>query len=857
MSRFPPGAILGMALADLRGGFRGFAVMVACLALGVGAMAGIGSVSESLHEGLKREGQTLLGGDLDLRLTHRPADAEQKAWLAERGVLSEILVMRSMATADRPQAPAPGQRVMVELKAVDGAYPLYGTVETSPPMPLARALALDDDGAFGAIVESGLLARLGLEQGQTFRLGEARFRIHAMLDREPDLAGEGLKLGPRVLIGREGLEASGLIQPGSLIRYHLRLKLDDPGETARLAAAIEARFPDAGWRLRTPENATPQLSRFIDRGTLFFTLISLAALLVGGVGIAGAVRGHLDSRRATIATLKCLGAPSSAIATIYGIQIGLMALTGIGLGLASGALVAVLAMPLAGTMVPVAVSPGLHPAPLALAALFGGAVALAFTLWPLAQARAIPAAALIRSRVVLRPFTLPPAYALAMALTAALLVLLVWRIAGRADLALGFLGGTIGAMGLILVLGLLFRLAARKLSTALAAPGRARLQSGRLALALANIHRPGGPALIVLLALGIGLSLFVALVQVENGFARALDDQLPAEAPSHFFIDLQPDQVEAFDALIAGWPGVEPLTRMATLRGRIVRAGGTPISEIVVAENARWALRGDRGLTFSGAMPEGTRLVEGNWWAEDYRGPPLISVDATIARGMGLGLGDSITLNILGREITATIHNLREIAWGSFGLNFTFIFSPGVLEAAPLTHIATLQATPDSEEALLAAIASRFENVTAIRVRDALDLVTATLDTLGAAARAAAALTLITGALVLAGALAAGRRERNRDAVILKITGARRADLALAYLYEYGLYALAASLFATLVGSLAAWLVLHRLLSLDWAFAAAPVVVTLAAAGAGIILLGFAGTWRALTQSPASALRAG
>ncbi|HEX9809682.1 MAG TPA: FtsX-like permease family protein, partial [Alphaproteobacteria bacterium] len=589
-------------------------------------------------------------------------------------------------------------------------------------------------------------------------------------------------------------------QPGSLVRYHYRLRYPPGTDGRALEAALEEQFPTAPWRVRNADEAAPRIQRFIARAALFLTLVGLTALLVGGIGVAGAVKAHLDGRRETIATLKCLGATGGFVFAVFAIEIAVMAAIGIVLGLAAGAALPAVLVPMLGPYLPAVPGFGLQPAALAAAAAYGIAVAVLFTLWPLARAREVPAAALFRSLVAETPFRPRPSTLAGLGLAGLAIAVLAVATAFRPSFALWFIAGAVAAFAAFHGAGLGLGALARRSAQRLTLRGHSR---PRLQLALANIARPGAPCRAIVLSFGIGLTLFVALAQIEGNFQRQIAERLPEVAPAYFFIDIQPDQVAAFEDTVRSVPGTGAIQRLPSLRGRIIRAGGRPIDEIEVGPGARWAVDSDRGLTYAARMPGNADIVAGSWWPEDYAGPPLLSLDARIAEGLGVGLGDTLTINVLGREITAQIANLRHIDWGRLGLNFTMIFSPGTLEGAPQTHIATVRAAPAAEETLARAVTDRFANVSAIRVREALEAVAHGLSRIGAAARATAALALIAGILVLAGAMAAGRRERTRDAVILKVTGARRRDLALAYLVEYGLAGLAAAALAALLGTVA------------------------------------------------------
>ncbi|MCH8138620.1 MAG: FtsX-like permease family protein [Proteobacteria bacterium] len=837
-----------LARRELRGGFRGFKVMLACLTLGVGAIAAIGSFSAAVKEGIARDARTLLGGDIDLSLRHRAATAAQLQYLTANGAVSAIARMRAMAHAvagDKASRPA-----LVEIKGVDGAYPLFGEVILAPAMALKTALA-PTMRAFGAVAERDLLIRLGLTLGDRVRLGAAEFVIRAVLVREPDRGSGVFKLGPRMIISQQGLGATGLVQPGSLIHHHYKVGLAPGMDVDRWTAKLTAAFPDAGWRFRTVKNPVPRIARFVERFGLFLTLIGLGALLIGGIGVGNAVKSYLDGKTSTIATLKCLGAPAKLIFRTYLIQVMVMAAAGIALGLIIGAALPALAVSAFKAYLPVDPRFGLHGEPLALGAAYGVLTALGFTLWPLARARQISAAGLFRDLVSPDRRRPPPAYIAATLSAVLALAFLAYATAASREIALWFIGATILALAAFSAEahGL------RRCAQWLAKKGAIRRRFLHLHLAIANLGRPGAPTAIIVTSLGIGLTLFVTLAEIEGNLERQIRRSIPERAPSYYFIDIQPAQAQAFDAVIASVPGAGELRRMPSLRARIVRINGIGVDRAAIAPTARWVVRGDRGLTYTATPPPYSRVVAGEWWPADYSGPPVISLDAHIARGFGVGVGDTLTFNLLGREITATIANLRRVDWISLALNFVVIFAPGTLEGAPQTHIATVKAAPGSEEAVRSAVTSRFANITAIHVRDALEAAAAILAAIATAGRATGAVALMVGTLVLAGAIAAGQRRRIYDAVVLKIVGARRSDILRAFVIEFAIVGLASSALAGLFGCAAAYLILTGVMDTSWAFLPGPVIGAALGCTGVTMAFGFAGTWRALGQTAASALR--
>ncbi len=831
-----------LARRELRAGVRGFRIFITCLALGVAAIAGVGAVSQGVVASLQADARTLLGGDVDLRLHNRPPSRQEAAFVAAAAArVSTTVGMRAMA---RPAAGKAG-RSLVELKAVDRRYPLVGSLTLAPPMPLDRALAPAGTD-WGAVADANLLARLGIGLGGRLRVGEATFVVRAVIVREPDRVASLLSLGPRLMIGRRALDATGLLQPGSQVDYHRRLLLAPGTDAKAWVARLEKAFPAAGWRIRTTDRAAPGIRQFIDRMTLFLTFAGLTALLVGGIGVGNAVASHLEGRTTTIAVMKSVGAPGGLVFRVYLLQVLVMAMAGIAIGLAVGAAApAAGAWALAGHL-PVAPRAGFYPGPLIEAALFGLLTAVTFALWPLARAREVPAARLFRDAVApvaARPRGLTLAAGVAGVLGLAALTVLT---ANDRTFATWFVGGAVATVAVLRAAASGLIVLARRLEGAKGAAWR---------LAMTNLRRPGGTTPSIVLSLGLGLSVLVAVALLEGNLSRQIDQRLPEMAPAFFFIDIQPHQVEAFDATVAAVPGASGLKRVPTLRGRIVGINGVPVEQVVIAPGSAWAVRGDRVLTYAAEPAPGTRIVAGTWWPAGYRGPPLISLDAGIARGFGVGTDDTLTINVLGRDIEARIANLRHIDWRSLRFDFAIIFAPGAIEDAPHTHIAAVNAAPETEDALERAVTDRFANVSAIRVRQALEAAGRILAGIGTAVRSTTAISIVAGALVLAGAVAAGQRRRLFDAVVFKVLGATRGVVFSAFAVEFGVLGLCTGLIAAAVGTLAAWAVTVFLMRTDWVFLPGVVAATV---GLGVLLTlaaGFAGTWRALGQKAAPYLR--
>lgn len=847
----PAGLSLRFALRELRGGLKGFYIFLACLALGVTAIAGVGSVSRSLSEGISQGGTTILGGDISFELVHREAVAEERAYIEALGDVSQIATTRAMARRSDG-----ADQTLVELKAVDGFYPLTGTVETTSGAAFASLLAPQSaaDDQWGALAAPELLARLDLVIGDTLQIGDLTVLITDTLTVEPDRLSTGFGFGPRLMLSELALRESGLIQPGSLMDWVYRVNLPTNGNSdadlKRIEADAEEKFPLAGWDIDTRNNASPGLRRNIERFAQFLTLVGLTALIVGGVGIANAVRAYLDTKQKVIATFKSVGASGGFVFRIYLFQIMVLAIVGIAIGLVAGAAIPFLASGFLRNILPVETAVGIYPQELALAVLYGVLTTLVFALWPLGKIQDISPTALFRdgagagSKLPAWPYLIA-FLASAVALASAAILL-----SYDPFIASVFVGACAGAFILLRIVAEIIMAVAKRVPRPQSTPWR---------LAIGNLHRKGALTPSVVLSLGLGLALLVSLTLIDSNLRRQLSSTVAEQAPSFFFVDIQNNDLETFKEGVRAAAPTGDVQSVPMLRGRMMSLAGVPVSEIEAPPGSAWALRGDRGITYSATLPDNSNLTEGEWWPADYQGKPLVSYDAELAGEFGLKIGDEVSVNVLGREITAQIANLREVEWETLAINFVLVFSPNTFAGAPHTHLATLTypegSTNEGEFAVLKSISSTFPAVTSVRVKDALDQANRVIGQLALAVRVAASIALVASILVLGGALAAGQRHRVYDAVVLKTLGATRRQLIQAFGLEYLLLGTVTAVFGLIAGSAAAWFVLERIMGADFTFL--PSVAFSALLTALVLTVGFglAGTWRLLGQKAAPVLR--
>ncbi|WP_395516335.1 ABC transporter permease [Pseudorhizobium flavum] len=845
MTRFGQrlGTAWRLALREMRGGLSGFYIFLACIALGTGAIAAVNSVSRAITGAIATQGQDILAGDIRFELDNREAAPEELAFLQGLGQLSVSTGLRSMA-----RVPDGSEQGLVEVKAVDGAYPLYGEFVAEPNRPLGELLQQDGE-VFGAVAAPLLLDRLGLRVGDELLLGNARLLLAATVASEPDAISDGFGFAPRLLVSRDALMASGLVQTGSLVEHAYKIRLDDPAMRGALPARAAAEFPSAGWSIRTADRAAPSLTENVERFSQFLTLVGLTALIVGGVGVANAVRAFLDAKRTTIATFKCLGAPAAIIAAVYLIQILMLAAIGIALGLVIGAVAPFIAMRFLDGVLPVPEEIVFYPGALAMAALFGLLITFAFSVLPLGHAREVPATALFREQSFDQARFPSWPYVLAAAAALAALAFLAIATAEERFIASVFLAAVAGAFILLRLVALLISALARR---------SPRVNSPALRLAIGNIHRPGALTSSVVLSLGLGLALLVTLALIDGNLRRQLTGRMAEQAPNFFFVDIQSAEREGFLDILQKHAPEGTINQVPMLRGRIIAFNDQDVARMDVPPGGRWVLRGDRGITYEETLPTNSTLTEGSWWPRDYDGEPLVSFSAEEAGELGLAIGDTVTVNVLGRNITARIANFRQVEWESLSINFVMVFSPNTFRGAPHAWLATLadpDATAASEAAILRDVTGAYPTITSVRVKDAIDIVDQLVGQLATAIRAAAAVALVASVLVLAGALAAGNRARTHDAVILKTLGGTRALLIRAFSYEYMILGAATAVFALVAGGTASWFVVSRIMNLPSIFLPDVALVTLIGALVLTVGIGLIGTWRVLGQKAGPVLR--
>ena len=833
---------LRFAGRELRSGVRGFRIFLACLALGVAAIAAASSTAEAFRRGLSAQSREILGGDLSVSAHDRRLSPAERAAFAAKGEVDYAVSVNAMA-----EAPS-GARHVVELRGVSANYPLAGRVDLTGAPGLASALSPVGD-AQGAAVEQSLLDRLGLKLGDRFEVGNETFVARAVLISEPDRLGRGFPLGPRVLTRIGAVEQGGFLSPGIPYIDAARIALSPGKDDASALRGLRRHLGGHGLHMRDRADATAGLRRLIDQLEYFLGFIGLASLVAGGLGVSGAVSAYLEARKPSIAVLKALGAEGPLIRNVYLIQIGILAGLGVGLGLIAGAATPLVLGKLYENRLPIPALFAIYPQPLLRAGLFGLLSAAAFSLLPLARARATPPAALFRSNLAGRLELGPEAVLAALAglgLAALAVVTAPTPIAAAVMIA-----GVTLAFGLLAGIGALCASAAGRLRT---------LTRGAVRIGVANLSGPRSAARTAAPAIGLGVALLSAVVLIQSSLLAQVAEVAPRTAPALLFIGVPGAEVDRFDEVVRDSMGqrLSPSNyqRWPYATGRIVAVDGRPLDRSRIEERMRWAFDNDITLSAIGAEPAHAGIKAGRWWAANYVGPPLVAMDADAARAAHIGVGHQITISILGRSIAARIAVLRKVEFGAFGPSFALILDPAALTGANLTQVAIAKASPAQEARVTRALGASFPGVDVISVREQLEAAADLFNRLALAIRGAAAVAALAGLLVLAGSIAAGARTRSREAATLKVLGASRGQVLCAYAVEYGAVGSIAALAGVGLGYLAAWPVVVNVFKASWSVDWSG-VATLICAAAGVATLGgVLAAMQALSQRPSPVLRA-
>lgn len=847
-----------VAVVDLRGDLRRFGILLACLALGVGTIAGVSSVGAALQDAILRNANTLMGGDLQVVRADRRADADELAYLRSLGTVAETISSNARADAVDDS----GNTVFLDIYAVDDNYPLYGNV-ISPQLPLGdkpAELLKPVNGVYGAIVDPVVLDRLGIDIGGHFRVNQTEFEVRGLLGSLPNGALRGFHLGLTVVMSIEAQQSNPNTRaplPGLLTQFGYKIKLNE-GDFRSQQPIVAAHFEaDPQWKVQSPYDAAGQLSRLYDLFVRFLLIVGLSALLVGGIGISNAVSAYIGERQKAIATLRSLGATGARIMVHFFTQIGLLSMLGIFIGLVIGAALTAAALPVLGRILAVELPPSVHFPSLATALGFGVLAAFAFSYLPLVNARKMKPAMLFRtvgtSVQNLRAREYVELGVVVPLIAAGLLIFgLAYLTTHDFNLVFWYAVGVIIAFLLLRFAGVGLQLVLRFLPP---------MPSATLRNAFRGIHRPGSPAPLVIMSLGLGLAMLLVIVILTANVRNQLTGQVLKDAPTFVATDLFDDEVVTLGEFLDATGNVTNYQYSPMIRAAVTKINGVPSEQLRENKNLAGEAQYFVGvqeilMTWSDVMPSDSTITAGQWWPADYEGPPLVSLKDDISASLGIKPGDKLELTLFGESIEVTVANLREFQFQN-GLNFMVTATPGTFADFPGTNLATIKAAEGHEKDLERALAREYPDVTFIPVGEALNQAADILGQLSVAVNIVGGLAVINGLLVLAGTMAAGRKQRESDAVVNKVLGATRGNVVRVFALEYTLLGSFAAALATIVGIVGAYAII-KLAGMDVGFGVDPVLIISVLAGSVVltIVTGALTTWSALSTRPAQYLRA-
>jgi putative ABC transport system permease protein len=839
-----------LAARECRGSTGRMAFFAACLSVGVAAVVAVAVLSQALDRGIRAQARELLAADIAVS-SRRPIADEVVTAIdslegARRTAVIELPSMVSIPASDG-DAGKLGPSLLCELKAVGPGYPFYGSVETEPALPLPELL---DDGR--VLVEPELLTRLGASVGGKLRIGTEVFEIGGTISSESDRLEIGLTLGPRVLLSTVGLERCGLIGLGSRVRYRVLVRLPDfstPVQVESAADLIRAVVVDPEFvDVETSAEAQPMLRRALGRAERFLGLVALLSLLIGGIGVAQAVRAWLAGRLDAIAVLRALGVRPREVFFLYLAQTVLLALIGSVLGAVAGVLATRSLPGFLGNLLPVQVEVGWQPAVMMRGVALGIGVAVIFAIRPLVDVLRVPPVRVLRRDAD----PLPVNRKVAAALFAVLVV--------GVTLTAAFQSGSV-VRGSEFAIGLIVATAALALGAWAVVRMVARVPRdlGAVALrhGLAALARPGSGTLGAVVALGLGVLTVLGMFLIQSRLSAQLEADLPGDAPTVFLIDIQPEQWDGVRAVLAD-SGAERVDSVEVVMARLQSVNSVPVTELVPERDEepadrRWVLTREQRLTSMATLPEDNIIIDGALWSDPSR--PEVSVERDFAEDLGVVVGDTVVFNIQGVPLELLVSSIRSVEWERFSINFFLVVEPGVLDDAPRYRIASARLVTDAEAPLQDRLAAEFPNVTMLRIREVLEKIVAILEQVGFGVRFLGAFTVLAGIAILAGAVSAGAVTRGRQVALYKTLGMTRVQVVMVFAVEYALVGLVAGVLGTFGGIALAFLVVRFGFEIAWASDPAAWAAAAATTVALSVVAGLAASIRALSVRPLATLR--
>ena len=791
---------LTLSFRELRGSFNEFKIVVASIFLGIFIISAVGSISENLKSEIKNKRVEMLGGNFELSTTYQEFPNNIKSWLEKNGKTTHLIELRTMLSYNSQSLL---KRRIVELKAVDNNYPLVGKVLTSPYQKVKLSLGTKKNEK-KILIDKSLKDQLGIDVGDFVYLGKSKFKINGIIEKEPDRMFSFATFGPRVLLSTDALKETGLIKSGSLIKY--KTKFIPNNENKINLAFLNDLVKGTNVSIRSVENTTNNFNNFVDRTSIFISLVGLITLLISGVGISNGVKGYIIKKTKNIAIMKSLGAKNSKVLNIYLNQILMIFLVSIIPAIMLGVSIpyffsSIISQELFNTFEP---SIFLHP--ILISFLYGLITCILFTILPLLKTYKIKPIELIRksSENSLNKTT----YKIKGIIFILISILCILTMNLINDKKLSFYILISMTVSFVLIYGitnLKFYILSKikfKLGTTFEYIRKAISKSNSFARS-------------IVISFSIGLSLLIILNIIESSLDKRITDAINQQAPSHFLIDIQPQQIEKIKTIASSILGDNNFNSQPMLRGRITDINNQSVQGLKVDKEVEWVLRRDRAFSWSNKIPNNTKLISGKWWHENYDGPLLVSIGDKIAKGLNLKIGDKIKFNILGRNFEAQIFNTREIVWENMDINFIFILSNSNIENAPHSWIATTKNIGQNlNNSFVEKIVSEFSNISSISIEESYKSIKSILNLLIIIINSIALVTLFSGIIVLAGIIDVGKKDKLYEVAILKILGATPKRIAYLWFKEYFIIGLISSVVSLIIGFIVSYVLLNYIFNI-------------------------------------------
>ena len=789
-----------LSIKELRGSFSEFKIVITSIFLGVFIISAVGSLSENLKFEINDQRSELLGGSFELSTTYQKFPQKIKKWLEVNGKTSEVIELRTMLSSNKNSIV---KRRLVELKAVDENWPLVGNISIKPEQSLNQSI--NNTNFNGVLIDKNVKNQLNLNLGDMLNLGDSKIIIKGILKKEPDRMFSFATFGSRVLLSIKTLQKTNLIIPGSLVKYKIKFI---PNEKNINLSYLSKLVEGTNISIRDVNSSTNNFNNFIERTSLFISMVGLITLLISGIGISSGVKGYIIKKIKNIAILKSLGAKNTQVFLIYLFQVMVIFLLSIIPALLAGISIPFLLSPIISSELFDTFQARIFLQPIIISFSFGLIVCLLFTIIPIARTYEIKPIQLIRYSAHNIHNQNSKNIKIFIIFLICLLCYLTVIMTNDIKLSVYIFTSIVISFIILSVFTNLYFYILKKIN----------FKIGSLSeLVRKSIISKNSFSKAIVVSFSIGLSLLISLNIIEESLDNKISKTINQEAPNHFLIDIQPNQIETIKKIASASKDVLFLNSQPMLRGRITEINDIKVENLKVNKDVQWVLKRDRAFSWTNERPESTKLISGEWWKKDYNGPLLVSIGDKIAKGMNLKIGDNIRFNILGRNFEATIFNTREIIWENMNINFIFVLSESSLTNAPHTWIAST--TSDDKEinnGFIEKVVNEFSNISSISIEESYKAIKSILNLLIIIINSIALITLLSGVIVLAGILDVSKKDKLYEIAIFKILGASPKKISLLWLYEYLIIGLMASLISLLIGCVVSFILLDFVFNVNF-----------------------------------------